>query len=162
VNLQSSPQPSGRAQLECKWERFTDIASELAVLSARQQAEIGEGYEPYNPDWNRYFAFERAGSCAVWAARSLSGTLVGYVIWLTVRGLHNVTTKFATADLIYLAPEWRGGLLGYKFLRSSIDAVKALEPDLVRVETNDLYAAGRVGILLKRLGFRRIGSVWQR
>ena len=81
--LEKIPQPSAPARLSCSWERFPEVASELRYLSARQQAEIGDGYEPYDPDWDRYFAFDRAGSAMVWTARTLSGVLVGYVIWLT-------------------------------------------------------------------------------
>jgi hypothetical protein len=159
--VRETPQ-SDHARLKVGWERFSAIAPELRVLSARQQAEVGVDYEPYDPDWDRYFALDRAGSCAVWTARSLTGVLAGYIIWLTTRGLHNVSTTFAVADLLYLAPEWREGLTGYKLLKTGIAAAQATNPDLIRVETNDLYEHGRVGVLLKRLKFRRIGSVWQK
>ncbi len=163
MNPQSKTLPSARVQLSCQWERFSEIANELLILSRLQQAEVGEDYEPYSPDWNQYFAFERGGSCAVWTARVLKGgTLAGYVIWLTVRGLHSIEHIFAKADLVYLLPEWRDGLTGYRFLKSAVNAIEAQHPDFVHVETNDLYKGGRMGVLLKRLGFRRIGSVWQR
>ena len=163
VNQVSKIQPSGRAQLECRWERFQDVANELLILSRLQQAEVGENYQPYNPDWSRYFAMDRAGSCGVWTARPLNhGALVGYIIWLTFRGLHCLDTIFASADLIYMSPEWRDGLRGYKFLKSGIAAVAAQNPDIIHVETNLLYKQGGMGLLLQRLGFRKIGEVYER
>ena len=162
----SSPPPLGRERrdrppLKVGWERFSAVARELSFLSARQQAEVGEDFEPYAPDWDTYFSYDRAGSCAVWTARTVpNGVLVGYIIWLTTRGLHCADTTFANADLVYLAPDYREGLTGYKLLRGGIAAIKP-HVDLVRIETNLLYEQGRMGILLKRLGFRHIGEVWQ-
>lgn len=162
MNQALTSPPSGRELLECRWERFQAVANELLTLSQLQQAEVGEGYQPYNPDWNRYFAMDRAGSCGVWTARASSGTLVGYVIWLTFRGLHCVDTIFASADLVYLSPEWRDGLRGFRFIKSAIDAVAKREPGIIHIETNFLYKQGRMGLLLTRLGFRKIGEVYER
>jgi hypothetical protein len=161
VNQAVTPPRSGLGRLRCRWEPVSSVAREIEGLTRRQQAEVGEDYEPYDPDWEVYFAHERSGSCAVWTARTFTGTLVGYIVWLTTRGLHCANTIFAEADLIYLAPEWRDGLTGYKFVKTGIAAVKKQGVDVVRIETNDLYEHGRMGVLLKRLGFRRIGSVWR-
>jgi hypothetical protein len=158
-SVKSSPQPSGRARLKVGWEKLSGIAHEMRYLAGRQQAEVGENYLPYAPDWDTYLAYERAGSCVAWTARTIeSRVLVGYVIWITTRGLHSVETIFASADLVYLAPEWREGLTGYKLLKSAIAAIQP-NVNIVKIETNDLYEDGRMGVLLKRLGFRRIGSV---
>ena len=155
-----SPQPSARARLELGWERLSDIAHELRYLGDRQHKEVGENYLPYSPDYDTYLAYERAGSCIVWTARTIeSKVLVGYVIWLTSRGLHSVETIFASADLVYLAPEWREGMTGYKFIKSAVAAIRP-KVDIVKVETNDLYEDGRMGLLLERLGFERIGSIY--
>ena len=163
MNQAFSNQPSAPVQLECRWERFQDVANELLILSRLQQEEVGENYQPYNPDWSRYFAMDRAGSCGVWTARPLNhGSLVGYIIWLTFRGLHCVDTIFASADLIYMSPEWRDGLRGYKFLKSGIAAVAAQKPGIIHVETNLMYKQGGMGLLLQRLGFRKIGEVYER
>lgn len=149
--------------LSCQWEPFVEVRNELIPLLQRQQAEVGEDYEPYDPDWRRYETLDKANSLAFWIMR-VNKIIVGYVIWLILRGLHNASTRFATADLIYLAPEWRLGSNGYNFLRDAIKAVeRRYRPDLIRIETNDLYEKGRLGtVLLNRLKFRRIGSVYQR
>lgn len=158
------PPPSGRGQLKLRvgWESPSAVIREMAYLTSRQQAEVGVDYQPYAPNWEVYLSHERAGSCRVWTARPIDGkVLVGYVVWFFYRGMHNAETLFANADLVYLSPEWREGLLGYKLLKSSVDAVRPAV-NIIRVETNDLYEGGRMGLLLERLKFRRIGSVYQR
>lgn len=156
----SDPPPSDRVRLKVGWERFSDILPEIRHLVARQHEEVGRDYLPFAPDWDRYFALERAGSLSIWTARTLeSGVLVGYVVWIFLRGLHSVESIFADADLVYLAPDYRDGMTGYKLVKSAVAAVKP-RSNIVRVETNDLYEGGRMGVLLKRLGFQRIGSVY--
>lgn len=135
----------------------------MRYLVGRQQAEVGGNYEPFSPDWDAYLAYERAGSAIVWTARTIEKqVLVGYVLWITMRGLHSVETTFANADLVYLVPEWREGRTGYNFLKSAVQAITLRgRPDIIRIETNDLYEDGRMGVLLERLKFKRIGSVYE-
>jgi hypothetical protein len=161
-----APQPSDPAprerRLKVGWEKISAVARELQYLAVRQQAEVGENFEPFAPDFDTYLFYERAGSCVVWTARTIdTKLLVGYIVWLTTRGLHCATTIFANADLVYLAPEWREGMTGYKFIKSGVAAISPLV-DRVKIETNDLYEGGRMGVLLKRLGFRKIASVYIR
>ena len=101
---------------------------------------------------------DRAGTCAVWTARTLgAGVLAGYMIWIATRGLHSQQTVFADADPIYLAPEWRDGLTGYRFIKSGIAAVRELfRPTYIRIEE-----PGHLGVLMRRLGARPIGQVWR-
>src|SRR5215469_9823884 len=150
-----------RLNLICRWERPSAIAHEILVLAKAQQAEVGEDYEPFDPNWDEWLRYERSGSLAVWTARTFNGVLVGYVLWLRTRGLNSASTVFAEARLIYLLPEWREGLTGYKMLKSAIEAVKTQGVDLIRVETNALYENDRLSLLLKRLRFTRVGSVWR-
>ncbi|MDE1868113.1 MAG: hypothetical protein KGI08_10455 [Thaumarchaeota archaeon] len=152
----------GREQLNYKWERFGNVARELRPLVARYRCEIGRDYEPYNPDWNAYYLLDRNNSVGVWTARNLNGTLVGFILWVFNRSLHSTNTIFGLADLIYLAPEWRVGLLGYGFIKSGKDEASKF-CNIIQIETNFLYknSKGRsFGILLKRLGMRQRGEVW--
>ena len=131
------------------------ISPELIALARRNQAETPLG-EPLDPDLDRYYALDRAGVCAAWTARH-KGALVGYVIWIWSRGLHSQVTSFADADPIYLAPEWRDGLTGLLFIREAIAAVRALvSPTYIRIEE-----PGHLGVLMRRMKARRIGTVWR-
>ena len=150
-----------RNPLSCSWEQPSAIAHEMRWLTRRQQDEVGKDYEPYAPAWDTYFAFERAGSCRIWTARTMSGVLVGYIVVLLVRGLHSVDHVFANLDLVYMPPEWREGLTGYRFMKACRDSLRK-DPmiNIIRGETNELYMNGRMRVLYKRLGFRKMGEVW--
>ena len=159
--LEKPPPKFGKEPLSCSWEFPSAIAHEMRWLTRRQQDEVGKDYEPYAPAWDIYFSYERAGSCRIWTARTMSGVLVGYIVVLLVRGRHSVDHVFANLDLIYLAPEWREGSAGYRFLKAG---VKALRNDpqihIIRGETNELYMGGRLRLIFQRLGFRKMGEVW--
>jgi len=160
--LPSAQERPERVRLSCQFERPTAIAREIAALSKRHHAEGGTKYEPYSPDWERYHQLDRMGLLAAWTARPIGGhALAGYVIWIVSPGIHCTETLIADAKLFYLAPEWRDGLTGYKFLKSAIEAIRAAaNPGIIRMETNDLYEGGRVGALIRRLGGKQVGSVF--
>lgn len=155
------PHDLSRVSLVCKWEQPSKIANEILVLAKQQQAEVGKDYEPFDPNWDAWLSYERAGSLTAWTARTMGGVLVGYILWVRSRGLNCASTIFAEARLIYLLPEWREGMTGYKFVKSAIEAMRLENVDLIRVETNALYANDRLGLILKRLKFTRVGSVWR-
>lgn len=171
---QTAPSPpsnrpsSGHARLRCKWESLGRIHRELAPLILAQNDEAPIPGQDCDPDWERYFEYERVGILRIWTARdAATGLLVGYVVAMVTHGLHASSTRFAHVTILWLAPEWRNGLLGLRFLRSFVDATAALGVRIVRIETNDAFepdAHGQsmVGKVLRRLGFARISTVYQK
>jgi hypothetical protein len=152
---------SGRVQLRCDWERPSVCAKEVLSLAERWRAEIGS--EPFDPDWGRLFAMERASQCAVWTARTLTGPLVGYMVCTFTRGLF-INRQFARIQAGYLAPEWRPGL---RYIKSTLDAIKRLGDFTIEWETNDHFepdadGRSRLALLLQRLGFEQVGTVMSR
>ena len=165
----SSPRPSAPARPDkvCGWEPFSLVVDELWPLLKRHYHELG-AYEaaPLDPDWDRYFEYERCGILRIWTMRS-EGVLIGYVVCQVVHGLHSRNTKYCFGDLFWLAPEWRDGLSGMRMLRGVLKALKDMGVHIVRWETNDTFepdATGRsrVAALLSRLGFKPIGTVLQK
>jgi len=155
-------QPSGREQLKCQWELLTFISREVMVLARRQQQEIGDSEQPLDPDWDRLFMEEREKRFAVWTARNANGTLVGYAFVFFTTSLWSRGIVLAMIKLFYLAPEWRSGWLGLKFMRSLFEAIDRLNPvATIQVETND-WAMPRVAILLERCNFKRVHTTYQR
>lgn len=157
-----------RPDVSLQWEPFSWIGSELKALAKRQFDEVGVEREavPLDPDWDRYFEYERAGILHIWTARA-NGVLVGYVVCLVAPGIHHVSTLHAYADLFYLAPEWRAGGLGRWLLKSVEAPLKALGVKVLRFNTNDTYrpdAQGRslVSSMLVRGGFTRVETVHQK
>lgn len=141
------------------------MVKELAPLLKRAHEDAHRGYD-LNPDWNRYFEYERAGILRIWTARSSEGVLVGFAVCLVVHGLHDADTPHCFCDPFWLAPEWRDGLLGLRFIRSAIAAVKGLGVRALRWEVNDKFmpdehGRSRVAGLLERVGFEQIGTVME-
>lgn len=157
-----------RPDISLQREQFSWIGGELKALAQRQFDEVGVEREavPLDPDWDRYFEYERAGILHIWTARA-NGVLVGYVVCLVAPGIHHVSTLHAYADLFYLAPEWRNGTRGWRFLKSVEAPLKAMGVKVLRFNTNDTYrpdAHGRslVSAMLVRGGFTRVETVHQK
>ena len=153
--------PSGRVTLECGWERPSEVAREITALFKRFAADLGR--EPYDIDWDRVFALERAGVMALWNARTISDRiLVGSLV--CVRGTGLFTSKpFTRIEAGYLAPEWRDGSAGFSFIKSLL--AKLDGP--VEWETNDRFepdanGRSRLATLLERLRFVQVGTTMRR
>lgn len=157
---------SGRARLNCRWEPFSAIVDELWPLLKRQDAEVGDDALPLEPDWSRWFEYERAGILRIWAARH-ERQLVGYVVCLVTNGLNCASVLHGYGVLFWLAPEWRDGLLGLRLLRSVELALKDLGVSVLRFNTNDLFepdksGRSRTGAIFTRAGFRAVETVYQK
>src|SRR5216684_3140259 len=133
-NQAKQPQPSVPVALRCDWERLSVIPHEVMTLARRQQAEMG--HEPPNPDWDRLFALERSNSFLVWTARTLDKTLVGYAFCMTTQDIFT-GARLCRIEALYLAPEWREGMLGVRFVRSVFDAIGKLGDFIIEWETDD-------------------------
>lgn len=140
--------------------------NELWPLLKRQHAEVAPNREavPLDPDWDRYYEYERCGILKVWCARD-GASLVGFVDCFLTHGLLCSSLLHGYAEHFYLMPEWRGA--GREMLRSCADALVALGAKVVRFHTNDLYlpdehGRSRVGLLFKRDGFKPIVTIWEK
>lgn len=147
------PQLSGREQLKCQWELASAIAQEVLSLSHRWAAEIDS--ETFDPDWDRVFALERLNSLRIWTARTPHGALAGFFVVTLLRGLFT-TSVFARIEAGYLAPEWREGSRGRRYIES---VVQAIGEHPIEWETNTAFGGEAALVkLLKRLGFRQVGT----
>lgn len=154
------PQRSAPAALKCGWERPSEIAREITVLANRFTSELGQ--PPYEPDWARIFALERAQSAIIWSGRTARGTLVAYLGVTFNRGLFT-GLPYSRIEAGYLLPEWREGSFGVRFIKGGIDAIERINGNPIEWETNDAFAPdangrSRLATLLKRLGFEQVGT----
>lgn len=132
-------------------ERWADIPNELDALFGAHWQEVAHFRDkiPLAPDWNRFFALEEAGRLALVTARK-DGELIGYASFLIGHALHYRHLMEARNHLLYIAPEHRTGLVGYKLLRESVRMLReaGIEHITVGVKPERDYSR-----LLKRLGF---------
>ena len=170
ANLPKSPRPSApvRPEIVFAWEPFSLVFRESFPLLRRLYEELGSNREiaPLDPDWKRYFEYERAGMLRVWTARA-NGVLVGFANCLVTNSLLCETTLCGYVEHYYILPEWRMGSAGRDILRTVAAALAALGARIVQVQTNDAYepdehGRSRVGALLRRDGFSPIGTVYEK
>ena len=75
--------------------------------------------------------------------------IVGFQCWMISKHLFYKSSLFATAQSLYIAPEYRKGLFAFKFLKWTIDEIKKHKPQLI---TLPVTATKDHGVLLERLG----------
>lgn len=154
------PQRSVQGTLEFAFERPSECAREVDGLARRFAAELGR--PPYEVDWERVFSLERASIAGMWTARHQT-ILVGYLGFTVNRGLFT-SEPYTRIEAGYLAPEWREGLNGVRFIARFIAGMYSVP---IEWETNDAFAPdangrSRLATLLVRLGFRQVGTVMRR
>ena len=103
---------------------------------------------PLNINFNMYLKLEAANKIIALTARD-DGKLVGYTLWILTRHLHYSTSLTATSSLVYVDPEYRKGLTGYKLIKWSIEKIKkrGVQRILIGVKPNKDF-----GKILERLG----------
>jgi GNAT superfamily N-acetyltransferase len=85
--------------------------------------------------------------------------LQGYAVFFVKTNMHYATSRQATQDILYLAPKYRGQLLGARF----IDWCDAqLRKAGVQVVYQHVKTAHDFGPTLDRLGYERVEAIWAR
>jgi len=77
------------------------------------------------------------------------GKLIGYQSWILFKALHYKTVLTVSSDLLYILPEYRKGLFGYKFLKWSLSVIKKRKPQRVLIGIKPKNDFSKI---LKRLG----------
>lgn len=96
-------------------EKAHDVFQEMKPLVEKHWREI-EHYKdiPLDPDYDTYLKMEDLGILRVYTARD-EGKLIGYAVFFIKHHLHNKNSLQAVQDLIFIDPEFRGGL-GARFI----------------------------------------------
>jgi len=101
-------------------ERAEDLVDEIKLHIHNHWEEV-EQYKDkikLNPDFNKYIELDNLGMLhVVTARREQDLKLIGYFISVIMPPLHHKDHLFAVSDIIYIAPEYRGKLLGLKLIK---------------------------------------------
>lgn len=111
-----------------------------------------------NPDVEQYRSLAKMGILYAVTARD-DGRLAGYFVFIVKRNAHYRHVTGAIEDLYFLAKEYRTGLNGYRFLSHAVKAMEATGADYCAMRTKLDHSHG---LLLDRLGFRAIETVYQK
>jgi len=143
-----------------QWEPLDRLLNDgLEKIAYQDWLEIGVDHEkiPLEVDYDYYRSLERAGGYRAIAARH-NGRLVGYNSFFLNRHTRHRNTVFGQNDVLYLLPDKRRGLLGFRFLAESDALLKAAGAVKVRYDVTEQHRA--LGVILERLGYRREAVAW--
>lgn len=107
-------------------EKFSEVKKESLPLLVDHWKEVGT-YDkdkiPLKPIWEWYKIFEEKKLLYILTVRK-DTKLIGYCTFIMTPHIHHADARMAECDLIYLSPEHRKGLLGYKLLKNAIEVLK--------------------------------------
>lgn len=138
-------------------ESARTVIPDIAALMRRHWTEVGH-YEdmPIDPDFERYQQLESVGVLRVYTARARQ-ELVGYATYLVALGLHYRTVMMGQEATVYLAPEYRKGLTGMRFMKF-IDS--ELIADGVTHLSKHVKQRRDHGKLLERMGYQLQDTIY--
>jgi len=131
-------------------EPLFPFVDEALALFKEHYEEIAERTDviELDPDLDRYKTLENAKILEVHTARD-DGKLVGYSLWMVVNHLHYKKSVTASSDILYIHPDYRKGLLGYRFLKWTTEEIKKRSPQRILFHMKPFLDYGH---LVERLG----------
>lgn len=111
-----------------------------------------------NPDWDRYEEAEKNGDLKIFTARS-NDQLVGYFACLISVSLHYKDHVFAHNDVLFLHPDYRKGLAGWRLMKFAEQCLRDDGVSLLMVNTK---IHKPFDVLLQRLGYSHIENVYSK
>lgn len=133
-------------------ERYSDtLVNEIMPLLSRHYRELAdEFYGPLNPDLAIYKKMDEMGALRIFTIRD-ENILVGYQIFFLGTHPHSKDFYEATQDVMYLTPEARRGLTGYKFLKWCTEQLATYSVNVIHQR---ISARNDFGPILERMGFQ--------
>lgn len=110
------------------------------------------------PDYAYYRNAQRLGKLRIFTSR-VGGRLVGYAIFFVNTHHHYKESLQAQQDILFVLPDYRGGLVGAKLIRYAEDLLR--EED-VQVVMHHCKKAHDLGPLFERLGYELMDMIYVR
>ena len=131
-------------------EAPSPFADEAVELFKRHYEEVAERQDviELDPNIERYNQLYKAKTLEIHTARD-DGKLIGYSLWVVVNHLHYKKSITASSDVIYISPEYRQGMLGYKFIKWTTEEIKKRNPQRILFHMKPFLDYGKI---VERLG----------
>jgi hypothetical protein len=131
-------------------EAPSPFADEAVELFKRHYEEVAERQDviELDPNIERYNLLYKAKTLEIHTARD-DGKLIGYSLWVVVNHLHYKKSITASSDVIYISPEYRQGMLGYKFIKWTTEEIKKRNPQRILFHMKPFLDYGKI---VERLG----------
>lgn len=134
-------------------ERIEDIADEIKPLHRAHwdETETHSHGLPFNPDYETFVRYERAGRYVLFTLR-IEGKLLGNCAMYLNKSTHT-QTLIATEDTLFLLPEARKGRMAFKFVDYIESALRQIG---VREITISVKVVNKAGKFFQVIGYRHV------
>ena len=142
-------------------ESVSDVIDDVVSMARDHDAEVTEpvtGEFPLDVDQERYRRLESSGILRVFAARD-EGRLAGYATIIVFKSLRRRNLTTAQEEAIYLAPEYRRGGAGLRFIRY-IEGEMQKECEMIIWHSPLVNPT--LGIVLSKMGYTKTHEVFIR
>jgi len=132
-------------------ENFYTLKEQVHELFVKHWEEVAlyKDKMKLNPDWGFYTTLYEQGNLGLFTARK--GTkLIGYFVVVARQHPHYKDHLVAANDIIFIDPEYRKGMTGYKLIKFAMDNLKELGVSVISVNVKVHRPFDK---LLERLGF---------
>lgn len=146
-------QPEGYNGFTFAVELMEDIIDEMRPLHKAHwdETEAHRHGLPFNPDYQTFIRYERAGRYILFTLRS-EGELLGNCAMYLSPSAHT-QTLIATEDTLFFLPEARKGRTAGKFIAYCEDALKSMGVREINVSVKTVNKAGR---FFRMMGYKHV------
>ena len=139
-------------------ETVRGVLEEIKPLLERHWEEIATYKDmPLDPDYPAYLVAEDRDRVRVFTAR-VDGVLVGYGVFF-VGNLHYKSSRIATQDILFVAPEYRGKMVGFRLIRFCDEQLRG---EGIQVIYQHVKLAHDFGPMLGRIGYQPVETIHAR
>jgi hypothetical protein len=140
-------------------EQVADCFEEAQPLLEAHWREVAHFKDiDLDPDWDAYRLADEHGFLRTFTVRN-DGALKGYAVFFVKGNLHYRQSVQAQQDILFLAPELRGPMLGLHFIRWCDEQ---LATEGVQAVYHHVKTAKDFGPILKHLGYEPVETIWAR
>ena len=139
-------------------EAPTPFADDAMQLFKDHYDEIAERTDviELDPDIEKYNYLYNQKMLEIHTARD-DGKLIGYSIWFVCNHMHYKKSLTASSDVLYISPDYRKGLFGYKFIKWTTEEIKKRKPQSIIFHVKPFLD---YGFLLERLGGNLLEKIY--
>lgn len=132
-------------------ENFYTLKEQVNELFVKHWEEVAlfKDKMKLNPDWDFYTALYEQGNLGLFTARK-GDKLIGYFVVVARPHPHYKDHLVAANDIIFIDPEHRKGLVGYRLIKFAKDNLRELGVSVLSINVKVHRPFDK---LLERLGF---------
>tara|TARA_Y100000592_G_C5301542_1_gene235744 strand:- start:68 stop:520 length:453 start_codon:yes stop_codon:yes gene_type:complete len=117
-------------------ESLANVKEDIKPLIEKhwELVALNQGVIKLNPDWEKYAQMDQSGLLRIFTARK-NHELVGYCVLVVSQSLHYKDHIFANNDVVFVLPEYREGMTGYKLIKYAEDYCRENNVSLLNINT---------------------------